>query len=106
MAADNPESEGAKFVARLNNWGANATWIPVVQSNQSSSAYDPVNVEALRGCVGYFFCGGTRSRVLNALRRGGVDSPSMSAIREQLRKGAVLAGTSAGMATQVLTILS
>lgn len=102
MAADNPESEGAKFVARLNNWGANATWIPVLQSNQSSSAFDPLNVAALRGCVGFFFCGGTRSKILRALRRDGVDSPAMIAIRDQLKAGAVLAGTSAGMATQVL----
>ena len=101
MAADNPESEGAKFVARLNDRGANATWVPIVQSNNSASASDPVNVATLRQCTGFFFCGGTRSRILNALRRNDVDSPAMTAIRDQLRAGATLAGTSAGMATQV-----
>jgi cyanophycinase-like exopeptidase len=50
---------------------------------------------------GFFFCGGTRSRVINTFRPNGVDTLAMTTLRQKLRNGAMWGGSSAGMASQV-----
>ncbi len=100
MAADDPAKEGASYTTVLTGYGADPIWIPVVQDNNSASASDPANIALINQCTGFFFGGGVRARVLRALRRNDVDSPAMIALNDALRAGAVIAGTSAGMATQ------
>ena len=103
---DNPEEEAAKFVGFFNNWGANSTWVPITYSNQSLSSNDSSNVMLLEDCIvysrtGFFLSGGKRESFLDALKLDGFDSLSLKAIRQQLRKGAVVAGNIAGMTTLV-----
>lgn len=98
---DNPEEEAAKFVGFFNNWGANSTWVPITYSNQSLSFNDSSNVMLLEDYTGFFLSGGKRESFLDALKLDGFDSLSLKAIRQQLRKGAVVAGNIAGMTTLV-----
>ena len=100
MANDDPVADGIRIGDVFNRiYGANAIWINITQSYGGD---DPNNVALIQQQTGFFFGGGVRGRVLRALRRDGIDSPALLAIREMLRTGkAVLSGSSAGMATQV-----
>lgn len=59
IAADNPTTEGTKFVDRFNGYGAQATWIPVTRT--SNNANDAAMVALVNQQQGIFFCGGTRA---------------------------------------------
>ncbi len=62
---------------------------------------NPDLVKAAKSCSGFFFTGGDQSRGIYALRNdNGKASPVLKAIKSQIRKGAVMAGTSAGTAIQ------
>jgi cyanophycinase len=104
MAADDPQLEAQRVAELFAQYGANTTWIPVTTS--SNNADDSAVVSLTIGQDGFFFASGTRSRVLTALRRNGVDSQVLTAIRVKLQSGAMVAGNSAGMAVLVGTFFS
>ncbi len=106
MMTDNPEEEAAKFVGFFNNWGANSTWVPITYNNQSLSSNDSSNVMLLEGCTGFFLSGGKRESFLDALKFNEFDSLSLNVIRQQLRKGAIVAGNIAGMTTLVSVFIN
>lgn len=54
--------------------------------------------DALGRCAGFFFTGGSQSRILDVFRPAGEDTPAFQALWERWRDGAVVAGTSAGAA--------
>jgi hypothetical protein len=101
MAADDPQLEAERVTELFTQYGANTTWIPVTAT--SNNADDSAVVSLTIGQDGFFFASGTRSRVLTSLRRNGVDSQVLTAIRVKLRSGAMVAGNSAGMAVLVGT---
>lgn len=103
MANDDPVADGIRLVDVFNRiYGANAVWINITQTYGGD---DPNNVAIIEQQTGFFFGGGIRGRVLRALRRDGIDSSALLAIRQMLRSGAaVLSGSSAGMASQVSNI--
>ncbi len=62
---------------------------------------NPELVKAVETCTGFFFTGGDQSRGIYALRDDrGKASPVLKAIQKKIKKGAVMAGTSAGTAIQ------
>ena len=62
---------------------------------------NPLLVDAVNSCTGFFFTGGDQSRGIYALRDDeGKASPVLQAIQEKVQSGVLMAGTSAGMAIQ------
>ncbi len=61
-------------------------------------ARDPETVKLLRACGGFYFTGGDQSRIVDVLRPKGESTPAYEAIRDVLRAGGVIAGSSAGAA--------
>jgi len=62
------------------------------------AAEDPEVVRSLASCGGFFFTGGSQSRITALLRPGGRSTPVREALLDRFRSGAVVAGTSAGAA--------
>jgi cyanophycinase len=54
--------------------------------------------DSIRSCSGYFFTGGSQSRVMDVFRPGDGTTPAYDALMDRWREGAVVAGTSAGAA--------
>ncbi len=70
---------------------------PTIREENSN----PLLVEAANSCTGFFFTGGDQSRGIYALRDDrGKASPVLKAIQRKIKKGALMAGTSAGTAIQ------
>ncbi|KAL3878296.1 hypothetical protein ACJMK2_030661 [Sinanodonta woodiana] len=85
----------------VNRYGASeANFIPI-DVNHTSANSDPNVIQLIRRQTGFFFGGGDQHRVTQSLLLpDGSPSPALVAIREMKRKGAVIAGTSAGTTCQ------
>lgn len=79
---------------------ASATYIPVTET--SSNGDDPTVADLVKQQTGFFFGGGDQLRILKALRPNGRETLVLNAVKEMLTAGAVVGGTSAGTACQVL----
>lgn len=73
---------------------ASATYIPVTE--KSNNGNDPAIVDLVKQQTGFFFGGGDQARVLKGLRPNGVDTLVLNTVKESLKAGAVVGGTSAG----------
>lgn len=78
---------------------ASATYIPVTE--KSNNADDPAVADLVKEQTGFFFGGGDQLRILKALRPNGIETLVLTAVKDRLRAGAVVGGTSAGTACQV-----
>ncbi|KAL3863803.1 hypothetical protein ACJMK2_005535 [Sinanodonta woodiana] len=84
------------FIKRYG--AAEANLIPI-DINHISANSDPNVIQLIRQQTGFFFGGGDQYRVTQSfLLPDGSPSPALVAIMEMKRKGAVIAGTSAGTA--------
>ena len=84
----------------VNVYGAaSATFIPVTEN--SNNADDPAVADLARQQTGFFFGGGDQLRILTALRPNGRDTLVLTALRDKLKAGAMIGGSSAGTACQV-----
>jgi cyanophycinase len=84
----------------MNIYGAaSATYIPVTET--SNNADDPSVADLSREQTGFFFGGGDQLRIVTALRPDGRDTLVLTAVKDMLKGGAVVGGTSAGTACQV-----
>ena len=103
-ASADPEDSAAYYIdIFVNIYGAaNATYIPVTES--SNNANDPSVAELARQQTGFFFGGGDQSRVLKALRPKGRDTLVLTAVKDMLKAGATVGGTSAGAACLVKSL--
>ena len=86
-AAERAEGSGARNVVGL--------WIT---TDNADAASDPGMVGRLSGCAGYWFVGGSQSRIVQTFRPGGGITPAYEALMTRWREGAVVAGTTAGAA--------
>ncbi len=79
----------------VNVFGAaSATFIPVTET--SNNADDPALADLVSQQTGIFFGGGDQLRILVALRPQGRETLVLTAIKDLLRSGAMIGGTSAG----------
>ncbi|MBM4192861.1 MAG: cyanophycinase [Gemmatimonadetes bacterium] len=98
-AGATPDSAMAGPVANFDRHGGAGTARGILVSVQKpETAQDPRVVEQIRGCSGFFFIGGVQSRVSEAFRPRGKDSPAYTALMQRWREGAVVSGSSAGAA--------
>lgn len=91
------ESMASAVEAFGEHGGAPAEGIYVTTENPEAAS-DAGVVARLRACSGFFFTGGSQSRVVEVFRPGGVSTAGYDALMERFAQGAVVAGTSAGAA--------
>jgi cyanophycinase len=58
----------------------------------------PSTVATIRSCSGFYFSGGSQSRIVRVFRPDAGDSPAYQALWERYQEGAVVSGSSAGAA--------
>ncbi|MBB3120585.1 cyanophycinase [Pseudoduganella violacea] len=108
-ASINPEKSANSTIAKLNQYGADAFFVPIgvmySGSDYRKAAEDPVLVEMIRNSAGIYFAGGDQARITQALvRADGTHSALLDAIWDTYRRGGVLAGSSAGAAIMSTTM--
>jgi len=98
-ASGQPRRSMTGYVKDFNRYGGRGAGlgVPITAGRPRRAAAGRI-LERLAGCGGFFFTGGDQSRIVDVLRPGGEPSPADTAIRERWRRGAVIAGTSAGAA--------
>lgn len=101
-AADNPARSGPRIAEALNAAGAVAEVIPVAPKLKDVDWQrlrdDPALAAKVAGMQGVFFSGGAQELITSTLQPEGKPTAVLLAVREVLRKGGVVAGTSAGAA--------
>lgn len=91
-ASARPEA-GEEYVDALRRLGWSGP-LTILDIHQRAEAHDPENLRIVHQACGFFFCGGNQVR-LSAILGG---TPIENALLSAYRRGAVVAGTSAGAA--------
>lgn len=119
-ASGRPNHYAQQFLADLRSHGfeGEVRILPIaVKDDKSTEAIDESEwlnggrdeavARSLQGVGGIWFVGGDQTRITRTLldERGG-DTPVLAAIREQLAKGAIVGGTSAGAAIMSHTMIA
>ena len=98
-AGGDPAASMASAVERIDRWGGAATAQGVLVTVDAPERADDAEVAAqLRGCSGFYFTGGSQSRIVAAFRPDGRATLGYEALISRWREGAVVAGSSAGAA--------
>jgi cyanophycinase len=112
-AASGSQAGAATFAGELMFYGVEPADIVIVdlalvddpetpdvdESDWAANAANPEEIAKIENAGAIWFTGGDQLRLNRALvRPGGFDSPMLAAIRERLRAGAIIGGTSAGAA--------
>ena len=101
-ASENPEASAKQAAENLRRRGAVVEILPIAPRLGWVDLYkatrDPTMIDKVRHAKGIFFTGGAQERIVDTLSPKGVSTPILDAIWESYRRGAVVAGTSAGAA--------
>ncbi|TFW32920.1 cyanophycinase [Massilia horti] len=108
-ASINPERSANITIGRLNQYGADAFFVPVAVNypgnDYRKAADDPAIVQSVRSAAGVFFVGGDQGRITQALvRNDGSRTAVLDAVWQVYRGGGVVAGSSAGAAIMSTTM--
>jgi cyanophycinase len=95
-----PDRRSAFYQQVFAGLGAEGSFgVPITDRQQ---AEDPSHAETLRSATGIFMTGGDQSRLVSVLST----TPAFDAVRERLRRGCVLAGTSAAASAFSATMIT
>lgn len=98
-ASGSPEESMATAVTRIDEHGGAGTAVGLlITVDEPERADDPAVAAQLRECAGFFFTGGSQTRIVETFRPGGSATLSWDALMDRWNAGAVVAGTSAGAA--------
>lgn len=101
-ASEVPEQSGRTIVETLQRYGAVAEVIPlsarIAGRDVTKDVRDADLIARIAQSRGVFFTGGAQGRITDALLVDGKPTPMLDAINDVLRKGGVIAGSSAGAA--------
>lgn len=108
-AAMNPEKSGESIIKKLNQYGADAFFVPLAvklaNRDYRKAAEDPAIVTQIKSASGIYFAGGDQGRITQALLRpDGSRTAALEAIWSVYRNGGVIAGSSAGAAIMSTTM--
>jgi len=99
-----PESSMGSAVERFRGYAdqygmsdleVTGIWITTENMEAASS---PAVVDSIAACSGYWFVGGSQSRITQTFRPASGDTPGYEALMRRWREGAVVSGSSAGAA--------
>lgn len=98
-ASGNPERSGASAAATLRRYTheVNVRVLPLT-TESAGLATQPGFAEELRACSGYWFVGGSQSRITDVFLPGGLETMAWQALHDRHAQGAVIGGSSAGAA--------
>lgn len=110
-ASINPERSGKSIIAKLNQYGADAFFVPLgvklAGSDYRKAAEDPAIVAQIRSAGGIYFAGGDQARITQALvRKDGSHTAALDAIWAVYKGGGLIAGSSAGAAIMSSTMFA
>ena len=98
-ASSDPEASMERAVATLTGYGGVGSVKGILISTENpSQAQDPSIVAEVRTCSGFFFTGGSQSRIVDVFLPGGDTTEAYRALWQQWQEGAVVSGSSAGAA--------
>ena len=98
-ASGDPEVSMERAVATLTGYGGVGSVKGILISTENpSQAQDPSVVAEIRTCSGFFFTGGSQSRIVDVFLPGGDTTEAYRALWQQWQEGAVVSGSSAGAA--------
>lgn len=98
-ASGAPEGSMQSAVESLDRHGGGGTGMGIlIREGEVEVANDPEIAGTLLTCSGFWFTGGSQSRITETFMPEGVATSAYQAVRERFLEGAVLAGTSAGAA--------
>lgn len=107
-AAGDPATSSASIIAALERHGALATHVPVAPRlagvDLQAELHDPRWLELLRSASGVYFSGGAQERIVETLLPDGRPTALLEAIHDVVRRGGVVAGSSAGAAVMSATM--
>jgi cyanophycinase len=105
-ASSDPQESADSYIADFESYDTSAVYVDITEENAATSTSDAAVVEQLSGCNGFFFVGGDQLRITAAFLPDGNTTPALDAIQAQFEAGAVIAGTSAGLAIMSETMIS
>lgn len=106
-ASSDAEEAMTGMVERLDGYGgAGAATGVLISTDDPERARDPEVATALSRCSGFYFTGGSQSRVLDVFLPDGDTTVAYRALRSRWEEGAVLAGSSAGAAMMSSVMIS
>ena len=98
-ASSDPEASMERAVATLTGYGGVGSVKGILISTENpSQAQDPSVVAEVRTCSGFFFTGGSQSRIVDVFLPGGDTTEAYRALWQRWQEGAVVSGSSAGAA--------
>ena len=98
-ASSDPEASMERAVATLTGYGGVGSVKGILISTENpSQAQDPSVVAEVRTCSGFFFTGGSQSRIVDVFLPRGDTTEAYRALWQQWQEGAVVSGSSAGAA--------
>jgi len=98
-ASSKPEQAARRGASALNeSAGGQVALILPFSADEPDLAEDPKAVAMIEACGGLWFTGGSQTRIVEAMRPGGIDSAAWRACQELLARGGVIGGSSAGAA--------
>lgn len=98
-ASGSPDESMASAVGRIDEHGGPGVATGVLLTVDAPERADDAAVVAqLRECSGFFFTGGSQTRIVDTFRPEGRSTAARDAVMERWNEGAVVAGTSAGAA--------
>lgn len=98
-ASGSPESSMESYVSAFDALGGPGTARGIlVTVDDPGRASDPSLAQELGACSGFFFTGGSQSRIADVFLPQGQETPAFQALRDRYEEGAVVSGSSAGAA--------
>lgn len=98
-ASSDPAAAIEGMVANLTEYGGSGAAKGILLSTESPErARDPGVATEISACSGFYFTGGSQSRVLDVFMPDGDTTAAYRALIDRWREGAVVAGSSAGAA--------
>jgi len=102
MSSEDPDASAAALLRQVARHGAKAEHVRVGPrfnaAGLAASERDAPWLQAVRSAQGALFSGGDQSLITQTLAPGGEPTPLLLALREMVRRGGVVAGSSAGAA--------
>ena len=98
-ASAEPAESGGSAVERFDRYGGAGSAVALeLMVDHPEGAADPVMVERMGECAGFYFVGGQQSRITRLLGTEESPTPVLTALMHRFGEGAVVSGSSAGAA--------